>query len=598
MLHKKWIPTRLVERRSRPVVREVRRPSRLRPLVLSLYLLRGLLTYLVLRVSGRATPERLAAMTRSILEGLGGLWVKIGQLLSMRRDLFSDAFCDALAALQDHATGFPFHHTRRILAEDLDRPVDRIFSEFDEEPFAAASIGQIYRARLRSNGVEVAVKIRRPTVAALVAGDIRFVWWLSRIAELFDFLPSFRWNDFYWELDRTLSEELDYRYEANYIRRMRKSLKAHGIYAPKVFEKFCAERVLVMEFVSGVLMSDVLRLDHTDPERLAEWMSENNVERTRVGKRLTMSLNRQIFEDNLFHGDLHPGNIVLLRDSRIALIDFGSVGWLDKDFLDRYDDFLKAMATKEYGKAADLFLLLSPDLPDIDLEPVRRDLKRFMRSWAHNAEIKAIPFGEKSIGYGYSQIARIFARHRIPTAWAFLRINRAEITLDTSLRELYPQMDYFKTLAKYLRKRELRRIRHEFQDERVVQRAAVVLTRTPRLVEELLEQSGFELEWMRRRARVFQGAQTKLSFVGSLITGFIFLGAVAALAGQVAVYGYQRVDPSVFSEDMQNLLARVPIVPYELWVFVIGFWAVACVQVLRVFRRLRQPEVSNAVGQR
>ncbi len=598
MLRKKWIPTRLVTRRSRPVVHEVRKPSRARPVILTLYMLRGLSTYIWLRLTGRATPERLAALTRSILEGLGGLWVKIGQLLSMRRDLFSDAFCDALAALQDHATGFPFHHTRRILAEDLELPIDRVFEEFDEEPFAAASIGQIYRARLRHNGVDVAVKIRRPTVARLVAGDIRFVWWVTRIAELFNVLPSFRWDDFYWELDRTLSEELDYRYEANYIRRMRKSLKAHGIYVPKVFQKFSAKRVLVMEFVTGVLMSDVLRLDHSDPERLAEWMDENNVERTKVGKRLTMSLNRQIFEDNLFHGDLHPGNIVLLRDSRIALIDFGSVGWLDKDFLDRYDDFLKAMAMKEYGKAADLFLLLSPDLPDIDLEPVRRDLKRFMRSWAHNAEIKAIPFGQKSIGYGYSQIARIFARHRIPTAWAFLRINRAEITLDTSLRELYPQMDYFKTLDKYLRKREIRSIRREFQDEEVVQRAAVVLTRTPRLVEGLLEQSGFELEWMRRRARVFQGAQTKLSFIGSLIASFVFVAAVGFLLGQVVIYGYQRVDPTLFSEDMQALLAQVPIVPYELWAYVIGFWAIVCIQVLRVFRRLRQPEASNAVGPR
>jgi len=598
MLSKKWIPTKLVDRRSRPVVNEVRKPSRLRPMILMAFMFRALGVYLWLRATGRATPARLAGLTRKTLEGLGGLWVKIGQLLSMRRDLFSDQFCDALAALQDHATGFPFHHTARILAEDLGQPVDRVFSEFDEVPFAAASIGQIYRARLRRNGVMVAVKIRRPTVARLVAGDIRFVWWLTRVAMMLNLLPSFRWDDFYWELDRTLSEELDYRYEANYIRRMRKSLKAHGIYVPKVFQAYCAERMLVMEFVTGVLMSDVLRIDHTDPERLDAWMQENNVDRTTVGRRLTMSLNRQIFEDNLFHGDLHPGNIVLLRNSRIALIDFGSVGWLDKDFLDRYDDFLKAMAIREYGKAADLFLLLSPDLPDIDLEPVRRDLKRFMRSWAHNAEIKSIPFSKKSIGYGYSQIARIFARHRIPTAWAFLRINRAEITLDTSLRELFPQMDYFKTLEKYLRKRELRRIQSEFEDQEVLQRAVTVLTRTPKLVEGLLEQSGFELEWMRRRARVFQGAQTKLSFIGSLVTSFALLFAAGALAAQIAIYINQRGDNSIFSPELADLLDAVPVVPYELWAYIIGFWIVACVQVLRMTRSLRKPEVTNSVGGR
>ena len=598
MLRQEWIPARLIEVRNKPAIEEVRPPARWRPIILAAALVRGLALFAWTRLRGRDSPWARAMLIRTTLERLGGLWVKIGQLLGMRRDLFSDAFCDALATLQDHATGFPFHHTRRILAEDLARPVEEVFSEFDEVPIAAASIGQIYAARLRHNGVRVAVKVRRPTVAELVTGDVRFVRRLCWLADYLGVMPSFRWGDFYWELEHTLSEELDYRYEANYIRRMRKNLKAHDIYVPKVFGALSTERVLVMEFVTGVLMSDVLRLDHTDPTRLARWMAENNVDREKVGKRLTMSLNRQILEDNLFHGDLHPGNIVLLRDSRIALIDFGSVGWLDRDFLDRYDEFLKAIASREYSKAADLFLLLSPDLPDIDLGPVRRDLKRFMRSWSHNAEIKSIPFEKKSIGYGYSEIARIFAQHRIPAAWAFLRINRAEITLDTSLRELYPQMDYFKLLARYLRQRELRQLRRDAQEDASLVRMASMVTRTPRLVEGLLEQSSFELEWMRRRARVFSGSQGKLAFAGAVVTSFAFLLGLAGLTALIAITLFQHGHRSLFSDDATALLSVLPPLPIEFWVFSAVFWGIGSLQVYRIRARLRQPQVTNTPGGR
>ncbi|MEZ4432013.1 MAG: AarF/ABC1/UbiB kinase family protein [bacterium] len=392
MLKPHWVPTPLVTQRARPEIKPLRRPHRFRAVMLATLWSGALLHLLWLRITGRATSEARALVIRQLLERLGGVWIKVGQLLGMRRDLFSGEFCDVLSALQDHATGFAFEHTRRAIEGELGGPIDRFFSEFEEAPFAAASIGQIHRARLRRGGTLVAVKIRRPYIARMVRGDIRFVEVLCRVAMALRIFSFFRWDDFHHELERTLGEELDYRFEATNIRDMRRNLKDHGIYAPKVFTRLCSERVLVMEFITGALMSDVLRLRHVDPTRLQHWLAENGIQMKTVGRCLFESLMRQIFEDNYFHGDLHPGNIVLLRDSRIALIDFGSVGWLEADFLAQYDKMQDAMAHQQYAKASDLMLLLGPELPPIDLEPCKRELVAFMRAWALRARTPGMPY--------------------------------------------------------------------------------------------------------------------------------------------------------------------------------------------------------------
>ncbi|MCA9537899.1 MAG: AarF/ABC1/UbiB kinase family protein [Myxococcales bacterium] len=596
MLNKKWIPTRLVEVRSRPVIREISKPSRFRPWKIAWTVSRSLMTLLFLRMARRSTPLAKAAVVRRMLEELGGLWVKVGQLISMRRDLFSDEFCDAMAALQDHATGFPFHYAREAIETDLGRTISSIFSEFDERPFAAASIGQIYRGRLRENGVLVAVKIKRPNVDAMVKGDIAFVRAISWLATKTNFYPPFRWADFAWELDKTLSEELDYRYEANYIRRMRKNLKAHKVYAPKIFRKYCAERVLVMEFVTGVLMSDVLRLQHTDPKRLNRWLAENNVIKAKVGRKLAMSLNRQLFEDNLFHGDLHPGNIVLLKNSRVSLIDFGSVGWLEREFLERYDQVMVATAERQYGKVADLFMLLSPNLPPIDLEPCKRELIQFMRSWANRAEIKALPFSEKSMGYGYTEMARIFVKYRIPTAWTFLRINRAEVTLDTSLRELYPKMNYFKVVEDYTKERAKRELKGRLSTRALLGRIGEMALKAPDLIQNTLEETAFQVEWVRRRARVFETATGKAAFIGKAISSVMALFAIGALGGLFTLYAHQQMRSVHFSPEMTAWLDQAPNLPKEIWYTILGGLGLIGLQLVRIRRKLAQPDPAVTQG--
>lgn len=599
MLKESWIPTPLVTQRQRPVIEPIRPPRRWRSMMLFLVISATFMRLWWLRITRKSTDEARALVLRRMLEDLGGVWVKVGQLLGMRRDLFSPDFCDILSELQDHAKGFAFEHTRRIIEEDLERTIEEMYSAFEEEPFAAASIGQIHRATIRTSGIEVAVKIRRPYIEQTVRADLGFVSAICRFAVRMNILPSFRWQDFFRELERTLVEELDYRYEATAIRDMRANLKQHrGMYAPKVFRALSYERVLVMEFVRGALMSDVLRMRHHDPIRLRKWLAVNNIDPDKVGNRLLMSMVRQLFEDNYFHGDLHPGNIVLLRDSRVALIDFGSVGWMEADFLVQYNEMQTAIADGHYAKGADLFLLLGPELPPIDIEPCKSELVAFMRAWALKARTKQIPFQQKSMGHAYGQMGAILARYRIPATWAFLRVNRAQLTLDTSLQAMFPEMNYFSLMRRYNAQAARRRAKKVFNMPNLARQAAELLIEVPALVKASVEQTFYDLEYMRKRARTFQASAGKFAIVGAMMANLATFSALAAVAWIVLVRVHRHGYAPWVSPELVVWLDLAATIPREVTWGVGIFAALNVIQFLRAQRRFRQPEIEVERGGR
>jgi len=288
------------------------------------------------RFARRATPAERAILVRDFLEDLGGLWVKAGQMMSLRTDIFSEEVVDQLAQLAYRAHGFAPELARQIVEESIGGPIDKEFASFEELPFAAASISQVHRARLRRDGTLVVVKVQRPGIVALLERDLRAIKTVTRLARHIPGATHVPWDGLVKELRRVFTEEVDYRFEISNLRRMRKTLREHNVYVPKVFRRVSGRQIIVMELVDGVLMSDYSRVSASDPARAERWCNENNVVPRKVGSRLMRSFYRQMFEDNVFHGDLHPGNIVLLRDSRFALIDLGSIGMLEKKFLEYY----------------------------------------------------------------------------------------------------------------------------------------------------------------------------------------------------------------------------------------------------------------------
>ena len=218
------------------------------------------------RLRGAIGGDEYGRLLRRLFESLGGTWTKLGQLLGMRRDVFSSEFCVEMSKVQNQAAGFDGSIARRIVEEDLGTAIGTVFSEFTESPFAAASIGQVHDARLRDSGLRVAVKVRRPFAVEQMELDFRWLSRIFRLLEWYRFKPSFAWDDLLWELRAALHEELDYRLEEAYLARMKKSLKPHGIHVPAVFPEYTTSRVLVMEFIEGVFMSEFIAAENEDPD--------------------------------------------------------------------------------------------------------------------------------------------------------------------------------------------------------------------------------------------------------------------------------------------------------------------------------------------
>ena len=397
-------------------------------------------------------------LLRRLFESLGCTATKLGQLLGMRRDVFSSEFCREMSKTQDRALGFSGDAAVLIVQESLGPRFTEAFSEFDEAPIAAASIGQVHLARLRCNGQRVAVKVRRPLVVEQMALDL---YWLARLSRVLTWLrvkPSFAWADLMWELSTALREEMDYRLEAAYLARMKKSLANHRIHVPTVYSEYTSECVLVMEYIEGVFMSDVIAADQEDPNRVTRWLVENNISREIVGRKLNHSMNRQIFEDNFFHSDLHPGNILLLRNNEIALIDLGATGSLEAEFLQKYTMYYQAIVGRQFDRAVDLLLLLAPQsAANAKTEEFRKRYQTVMKTFETKTATSTLHYHERSIVSVFGEIMKDLAALEIPLDWSFMRADRAQLTLDASLMYLLPDVDYLELVGDYWREARTRK---------------------------------------------------------------------------------------------------------------------------------------------
>lgn len=548
MLRASWIPSPLVPPGSRPAVPilATARPSRVRSVqVVAQFLVLGL--SLVVLLVTRGDGDRFARRVRELFERLGGLWIKAGQVIALRVDFLPASLCRELSRLQSQAMGFPEHVARAIVEEELGGPLERWFDVWEPQPIAAASIGQVYRARLREEQVWVAVKVQKPYSAELFAHDMAVIEGLVWLINRLHIYPHMKWADGLDEVRAIMREELDFSYEAGATRRMRKQLRAHGVYVPKVYLPYCTARVLVLEFLEMVLMADYLRVSRDDPDRVAQWREDNGFRPALVGRRLIHSFQRQMLEDNTYHGDMHPGNIGLLRNSRIALIDFGSTSFTEADYLQRFRLLMRTLATGEFAKGADMCFMLCASLPPIDLAAVHHKIVSVMQAWANRTWVRQLAFHDKSMGNLTMQIMQVLLGHRCTMEWAWLRLHRASSTLDASIIELAPGIDYRKiTSAVFARAahRRLQAIVSRLGARRATMAAVEALQQPARLQDYVALQASL----IRRQVQVFRGfaglaGSTLVSAVnvGRLIlllqVGVVLAAAAAASASGVVDAG-------------------------------------------------------------
>lgn len=283
---------------------------------------------------------------------LGVLMIKLGQFLSARADILPEQALSVLADLQDEVPPAPFEHVAAVIEAEYGKPLTEIFSSFEEQCTAAASLGQVHRATLASTGETVAVKVQRPHITQLVRMDLstlRFVIWVVNRFFQSDFIDL---KGLYREFRRTVYEEIDYVTEATNAKRFREMFREDpSIYIPHVYEEYISKRVLVLEWIDGIKVNDYAALDAGGYSRLE------------IANRTVRAYFYQFFEEGFFHADPHPGNIFVKKNSPsddpvIAFLDFGMVGSLTGSMKRAIRDLFLGLVLSDSKKMVDSLLKL------------------------------------------------------------------------------------------------------------------------------------------------------------------------------------------------------------------------------------------------
>jgi ubiquinone biosynthesis protein len=309
------------------------------------------------RVERLNRPQRL----RMAFEELGPTYIKLGQILSTRPDLVPMEYIEELSKLQDKIPAFPFEAARKVILSEFGIGPDELFDSLEEEPFGSASIGQVHRAVLK-DGEAVAVKIQRPGIRKIIEVDLEIMLHLGTLAERhIEELSLHRPVKIVEEFARKLEKEIDYKNEATNMERVaRHFLDDPHVYIPKVYRETTTTRVLTTEYIEGIKISDIDRLEAAGLDR--EIL-------TARGADLVL---KQIFVHGFFHADPHPGNIFVLPDNVICLLDFGMTGIVDRQTREDFVDLLDGIVHHNEARAAQVLLKLTY----WDNEPERRLFER------------------------------------------------------------------------------------------------------------------------------------------------------------------------------------------------------------------------------
>jgi ubiquinone biosynthesis protein len=411
---------------------------------------------------------------REMLDELGPTFVKFGQLLSTRPDIVPPDIIAELRGLQDDVRPFPFADVERTVTEELGQPIERLFTEFEETPLAAASIGQVHRATL-PNGKRVVVKVQRPNAPRQIEADLALMYQAARLAKerirALDFIDA---NEIVDEFSRSIRQELDYRHEGRNADAFHRNFAGHPhVVVPRVYWTYTRSRVLTLEYLDGIQLAD-LELDH--------WSLD---QRRRLAYLIAETWMTMIFRHGFFHGDPHPANIMVLSPERIGLVDFGLAGKLTDDDMSKLTRLFIDAANENVDilprRLADLGVRYPKEREEQFISALHELYHRYYG--ATLSEIDPIQIIREAFQLIYSM------NLRLPTR--FVMLDKAIATLGSVGVELYPDFNVFEVAKPYARDLLVER----FTPKRILMRArregwqlASMAADLPYQVHETLEQ--------------------------------------------------------------------------------------------------------------
>ncbi|HKK91579.1 MAG TPA: AarF/UbiB family protein [Desulfobacteraceae bacterium] len=382
------------------------------------------------RVEKLSGNERI----RMIFEELGPTFIKFGQILSSRPDLIPVGLLKELSRLQDHVPPFSFDDARRIIVSEFGSSLEEVFEYMDEEPIASASIGQVHRAGLKDVN-EVAVKIQRPGIRKTIEVDLEIMHHLATLMEAHvEEIGPHRPVKIVEEFKKSLEKELDFSIEASNIERMARQFENDAtVHIPMVFREESSQRVLTMEYIRGIKVSDVEALDRADFKRKLI---------TRRGADFVL---KQIFEFGFFHADPHPGNIFILPGNIISPVDFGMTGFVSRDTRETFVDLIKSIDAKNTRLSVRFLLELAFYEEEPDVAALEKEVAQFVDAYFEK------PLKEINLTNLINDIIEMASSHHMTIPPDLFLMMKAFASVEGIARKLDPDFDMMAAAVPYVK---------------------------------------------------------------------------------------------------------------------------------------------------
>lgn len=486
---------------------------------------------------------------RIVIEELGPTFIKFGQIMSLRPDLLPEGLLRELEKLQDSVPSVETSEIVAVIEESLDKPLDEVFSFFNIEPVAAASLSQVHMGTLRENGAEVAIKVQRPNIVQGISSDLDILESICGfLDQQFQELHLFDLPELTRTVRRNMMQELDFTEELNNIKIARSYARQTDISIPVPFEKYSSKKLLVMEFLRGV--------------KFRELQHEAIYNREQIARLGLQTVVKQILEDGFFHADPHPGNLLVSGEMKLCLIDWGMVGRLTER--DRFIlvEMLTAVVDKNSEALSNIFLqLCHTSAKTQERNSLERGLLTLLDSYY------ALPIKDMDIGVLLRSLLSLLREHglRLPTDMVVMI--KSLVTAEGSARLVFPELNVVEELKGSVHRLALERykpgvlwrgLRNSFSSFLSLKREL------PRQILQIIEKIerdelrfNFHLDKLEDLVNTLENASNRLT-VG-IITGAIIMGS-----SMIVTTG---VGPFIFG------LPALGVVGYLLSV-VLGLWLV------------------------
>lgn len=362
-------------------------------------------------------PEDLPRRLRLSMEELGGAYIKLGQLLSVRPDLVPQEYCDEFSKLQDDVPPEPLTVVEKTIEQEFGKPWKTFFTHIDPKPLGSASVAQVHKARLR-NGKAVAIKIQRPGIKQKFSSDIHIIRYIGQKLQkhLQNTVNIIQIAD---EFERYTKKELDFTVEAGHIDEICSGAASHGAVIPKVFWTYTTERILTMEYLDGVKLSDMKR---TDKPHAARALVDTFIE--------------QIFSCGIFHADLHPGNILLLKNGKLGLLDFGIVGHLDARTRKLGLELYMSVLNRDPREISEILLKYGAPSSRTKIDSFIQDVSDLNNSWWESNPEK------RKVSHLLHQLFVLCSRHHIRMPADTILLGKGMMTVEATAHYLDPHFNF------------------------------------------------------------------------------------------------------------------------------------------------------------